>query len=178
MKSQLRYTRRDHSVDYGMPSPYALAAAPELWRRAILNKERLASVASKMHLSYASAVGVCLLMKKFGGPPSPERLALVAMRIPDADNEFIAEVFGRTVHWAAHVRHTGSVWKNREPIPRHLEFIDSGYCDGDPTPEEILAMAKQLRLGREPSRERAIRVGLPHYRWSFNNGTFVPVCAT
>ncbi len=178
MKSQLRFVSRDHSVDYGMPSPYALAAAPELWRRVVLNKERLASVSSQMHLACTAAEGVCLLMRTLGSPPSTERLALVAMRIPDADDEFIAEVFGRTVNWAAHVRETESVWRNREPIPRHLEFIDSGYCDGDPTPEEILAMAKKLRLGRQPGRDRAIRVGSPHYRWSFNHGSFVPVCAT
>ena len=86
------------------------------------------------------------LLKSLSYKPSPERLALVAMRDPGLDDADIAEMFGRSVAWARVVREQRSEIEAEEPVRLALEYLDDGLQPGDPMPEEVLSVAEELRL--------------------------------
>lgn len=160
---------------YGMRLRHALAFAGQLRQRCVVNKEGAKRVAKDLGVDPAQAEGAVRLLRKLETPPSPERLALVAMLDPGLDDADIAEMFDRHILWALAVRRQGAEIRAAEPIPRHLEYLDDGLRPTDPTPSEILTRAKELREKRPgwvgPS---VAPLGSPrHLQWSGH--AFLPV---
>lgn len=142
-----------------------LVFAGELWRRVILNKEAPMKVARDLGMGKTQAVGVLRILKNFGRVPSRERLAVIAMRVPDVTNTDIAEWFDEPVEWARWVRRNASVIRKAEVIPDHLEYFDDGYRPGDPSPKEIWRRAREIRLatGRQSDPDR---VEIRAFQWN------------
>lgn len=156
---------------------HALAFAGQIRQRCVINGEAAKRVAKDLGLDPAQTEGAVRLLKKLQSPPSPERLALVAMLDHGLDDADIAEMFDRPVRWAELVRERGDEIREAEPIPEHLEYLDEGLRPYDPTPSEILSRAKELRDKRPgwvgPS---VARLGNPrHLQWSGH--AFIPIGA-
>jgi hypothetical protein len=122
-----------------------LLFAGQLYRRVIVNGEPPMTVGKSLGLGKAATVGVLRILRHCGKVPSQERLALVAMRVPDITDEDIAEWFGKPLWWAHGVRDDADALRKAEFIPDWMEYLDEGYQPGDPSPAEILAMAKEIR---------------------------------
>lgn len=129
----------------GIRLRHALAFAGQIRHRCVINKEAAKRVAKDLGLDVAQTEGAVRLLRKLASPPSPERLALVAMRDPGLDDADIAEMFDRSVRWASLVRERADELRTAEPLPEYLEYLDEGLRPSDPTPSEILARAKELR---------------------------------
>lgn len=138
----------DSLWDSGIVLRHSLAEANELWRMCVTNKLTVKAAAKSLGLDLAQAQGTVRLLRKYGGVPSPERLALVAMRDPGLNDFDIAEMFRRTPRWASMVRVHAQELREAEPIPEFFEYLDEGLRPGDPTPEEIYRRAAELRTQR------------------------------
>lgn len=155
-----------------------LPLASVLWRRIVINGERTRKVAQELQVELHTAHGVMRILRHFGRVPSVERLAVVAMRVPDVTDADIAEMFGRPLAWAHRVRETASTIRRLEPMPDELEYVDEGYQPGDPSPDEIMRRAKEIRLdpARRTPREQTTGVDGPairSFRWRVKHATFV-----
>ncbi|NDF13563.1 MAG: hypothetical protein EB060_12215 [Proteobacteria bacterium] len=144
-----------------------LRFADVLWHRVIVNREPPMRVGRSLGLGKAATVGVLRILRHCGQVPSLERLALIAMRVPDVTDEDIAEWFAQPVGWARAVRRTGDSLRAAEPIPEWMEYVDDGYRPGDPSPEEIRVMAAEIR--RKEDRWANVSpapVEIRSYQWS------------
>lgn len=131
--------------DCGIRLRHALAFASDIQRRVNVNRESARGVAASLSLCPSQTEGAARLLRSVPKVPSPERLALVAMRDHGLDNADIAEMFGRSERWAMLVRMHADELRKGEPINPDLEYLDDGLRPGDPTPWEILEMAEALR---------------------------------
>jgi hypothetical protein len=88
-------------------APYCpLLFAGQLYHRVIVNGEPPMTVGRSLGLGKNATVGVLRILRHCGKVPSRERLALVAMRVPDVTDEDIADWFGEPLNWARSVRRT------------------------------------------------------------------------
>jgi len=133
-------------VDAEIRLQHSLAFADELHRRVVINQESATVVAVSLGLDIQQTKGACRLLRSLPVKPSPERLALVAMRDYGLTNRDIAEMFGRSPRWDSLVRERADELREAEPIRWDLEYLDDGLQPGDPTPSEILEQAEALRL--------------------------------
>jgi hypothetical protein len=179
MKNQSKAFSAKCSPKYG----HGLVAAPEIWRRIAINREPSRKVARSLGMEVTTLDGVMRILKERRGVPSPERLALVAMRVPDVTDEDIAGWWGKSVAWAAAVRRHADFWRECDPIREELEYIDDGYQPGDPSPEEIYAMAARIRTvaGRRlPTGKDSVfggaRCAIRSYGWNRKHASFIPNC--
>lgn len=151
--------------DYAVYCP--LLFAGQLYHRVIVNGEPPMVVGKSLGLGKTATVGVLRILRHCGKVPSRERLALVAMRVPDVTDEDIADWFGEPLNWARSVRQTADDLRKEEFIPDWMEFVDDGYQPGDPSPEEILAMAKEIRQREDRlANVSPERVEIRSYQWT------------
>ena len=136
----------------GIVLRHALAHADLLWFRCILGKEPVIAVSRPLGLDPGQAEGVVRLLRSVPKVPSPERLALVAMKDWGLDDEDIGEMWGRSTRWAAAVRAQAEALREEEQIWPHLEYLDEGLQPTDPCPEELWRRAAELRSQRTSSR--------------------------
>lgn len=170
--------------DCGIVLRHALAHADELHRSVIVNRESIASVARRLELSFAQCKGTVRLLRSLASIPSPERLALVAMKDWGLEDEDIAEMWGRPAEWAAQVRADAKKLREREPIWAHLEYVDEGLCPNDPCPEELYRRAAEIRARREKGWTQSVKGrplsaqtqgGMRHFAWDGRNASFFPI---
>jgi hypothetical protein len=135
-------------ADCGIRLRHALAFAPDLWRRIVVNKEATEKVARTMGFPREQIRGAARLLRSLPCVPSPERLALVVMRDHGLDNDDIAEIFDRSPTWAATVREWADEIREAEPIRWDLEYLDDGVQPGDPDLAEVYRLASELRSKR------------------------------
>lgn len=171
--------------DCGIVLRHSLAHANDLWRMCVVNRMTIARAAKSMDLPTPQCEGVVRLLKQFGGVPSIERLASIAMRDWGLDDSDIAEIFGRSQRWARDVRARIRELREFEPIPERYEFLDEGLQPEDPCPEEIYRRAAEIRAARthnykdfdSPVKERTARpqLGMRCYLWDGRNASYLPV---
>lgn len=159
----------------GMRLKHSLAFGPVLWRRCRINREPAERVARDLGLDPNQVRGSVRLLKTISRLPSPERLALVAMRDPGLDDADIAEMFNRSVRWASVVRGQADEIRLEERIPEHAEWIDDGMQPEYPTPDEIMDRVSDLHAtgqyrGWTPA---ATPWSIPSLQWK--NNAFVCV---
>jgi hypothetical protein len=173
--------------DCGFVLRHALAHADELHRSVIVNREAISSVAERMMLSFPQCRGVVRLLRVSGYIPSPERLALVAMKDWGLEDADIAEMWGRPTEWATQVRADAKKLRKSEPIADHLEYLDEGLCPGDPCPEELYRRAVEIRAKRDRTWSHALsgrplsaptQGGMRHYAWDGRYASFVSILAS
>lgn len=140
----------------------------------MINKEPSHRVAKSLGFERSSVRGVVRILKSCGYCPSKERLALVAMVVPDVTDEDVAGWFGESLAWATNVRADADHWRSVEFFPAQLEFIDDGYCGSDPTPAEIEAKKSEIRSRNDRSAPNA-RVGVRSFQWSGKRGSFLSI---
>jgi hypothetical protein len=145
---------------------HALAFAKEIRADCVLRSRSVKTVARELRLDPGQCVGVMRIVRRHW-PLSPERLALVAMKDWGLDDNDIGEIFSRSPRWAAVVRSQADEIRAEEFIEPRLEFLDSGLRPGDPSPDEILKRAAELRAASHtPWR-------VPVYSWT-TDYAFVP----
>jgi hypothetical protein len=178
---QLSSRRRRKMVgfaDYEVELRHALAHAPELKRRCLVNGQPAAHVARLLGLRAQQTQGAVRLLKRLNYMPSPERLALVVMRDWGLDDADIAEIFSRSKRWAKAVRDNADEIKANEPIPERLEFLECGLQRDDVPPEELYKRAAELRAAGviQGCMVGQPRVPVAMHVYSFwNNYALVPV---
>lgn len=160
----------------GIRLRHALAFAADIYRSVFTNRQTIAATARRLGLDVMQTEGVFRILRFYEGVPSPERLALVAMRDWGYDDADIAEIFGRSERWAALVRSRADEIRSEEFFPESLEYLDVGLCPGDPSPEELASRVAELRgrgviTGRSPTR----RPGIRSYLWNGSAHAFVPI---
>lgn len=168
--------------DCGIVLRHALAHAPELHRRCLINGELPKHVALDLGLDKAQVQGAVRMLRSLAYVPSPERCAVVVMNDWGLEDEDIAEIFGRTPLWARLVRLGASDLREAEPIWRHMEYLDEGLRPNDPCPEEIVRRAAIEREKRESERSDLSKYaltqgGMRQYSWNGRNASFVPILA-
>lgn len=175
---------KDFSAKCSPKYGHGLVAAPEIWRRVVIDGEGSRKVARSLGIEITTIDGVMRILKARRGVPSPERLAVVAMRVPDVTDADVAGWWGKPIAWATGVRSDAERLRSREPFPLELEYVDDGYQPGDPNPEEIYAMAAKIRSAsgrRMPTGKEGaygvVRCAIRSYGWNRRNVTFVPNCA-
>lgn len=169
MRSEKDFGR---DLRHGCGNP--LAYAGTVWHRVIINKESTWRVAADLGFQNNSIQGIARILKACGYCPSAERMAVVAMIVPDVTDADVAEWFDRPISWAAAVRAERDDWRASENFPLQLEYIDDGYTAKDPSPEEIAESCKAL-LAKRPQ-ERTATVGVRNYQWNGKRGAFVSLC--
>ena len=151
--------------EYAIGCP--LVFAGQLWHRVMVNRERPMTVSRSLGLSKTATVGVLKILRHCGKVPSRERLALIAMRVPDVTDEDVAEWFAQPIGWARAVRESADALRAAEPIPDALEYVDDGYMPSDPTPDEIHSMKMEIR--KRDNRLESVapeRVEIRSYQWT------------
>ena len=162
----------------GIVLRHALAHADLLWFRCILGKEPVIAVSRPLGLDPGQAEGVVRLLRSVPRVPSPERLALVAMKDWGLDDEDIGEMWGRPTRWAAAVRAQAEALRDEEPILPHLEYLDEGLQPSDPCPEELWRRAAELRSQRTSSRSASHAQGrMRTYSWNGRHASFISLIA-
>lgn len=166
----------DSGAGCGIRLRHALAFAADIYRGVFVNKQTIAWTAKSLDLEVMQTEGVFRILRHVGGVPSPERLALVAMRDWGYDDADIAEIFDRSEGWAADVRRRALAIRAAEFFPESLEYLDVGLCPGDPSPEELASRVAELRgrgviTGRSPTR----RPGIRSYLWNGSAHAFFPI---
>jgi hypothetical protein len=97
------------------------------------------------------------------------------MRVPDVTDEDIAGWFGESLNWARSVRQNARTLRKKEFIPDFMEYVDEGYRPGDPSPEQILAMAKEIRQRDDRmANVSPERVEIQSYQWTGWNYAAIP----
>jgi hypothetical protein len=160
----------------GIQLRHACAHADEVYRRCIINKETISGVARSLSLDPTQTEGVFRIVRHLGHAPSPERMAVIAMKDWGFDDEDIAEMFGRSKRWASLARERAAELRESEPIPESLEYLDVGLCPGDPSPGELQTRVAELRgtgviKGLTPTR----RPGLRAFTWNGASHAFFPI---
>ena len=163
----------------GIRLRHALAFAADLHRMVLVNRLTVRRVARTLKLEESQCVGVVRILRRHG-PRSPERMALVAMRDWGLDDADIAEIFDRSVKWASIVRSQADEIRAAEPIDLELEYLDCGLRPEDPSPDEILRRAAELRnrpdfKGQLVGARRAPWL-VPNYSWT-NQHAFISLGA-
>jgi hypothetical protein len=163
----------------GIVLRHALAHADLLWFRCILGKEPVIAVSRPLGLDPGQAEGVVRLLRSVPKVPSPERLALVAMKDWGLDDEDIGEMWGRSTRWAAAVRAQAEALREEEPIWPHLEYLDEGLQPTDPCPEELWRRAAELRSQRTSSRSSQAHAQgrMRTYSWNGRHASFISLIA-
>lgn len=158
---------------------HALAFAADLQREVVDKRRTIKAVAKSLGLAERQCRGVVRILRRHG-MRSPERLALVAMRDWGLDDADIAEMFGRSERWATIVRSQADEIRAEEPIDLELEYVDCGLRPEDPSPEEILRRAAELRKRPDFRGQlvgaRRVPWLLPNYSWT-NDHAFIPLGA-
>ena len=166
-------------VGCGIRLRHALAFAADLQREVVDKRRTIKAVAKSLGLSEEQCRGVVRILRRHG-MRSPERLALVAMRDWGLDDSDVAEMFGRSERWAAIVRSQADEIRAEEPIDNYLEFVDCGLRPEDPSPDEILRRAAELRKKPDfKGRFVGSRTGhwlIPNYSWTKDHA-FIPLGA-
>jgi hypothetical protein len=152
-----------------------LVFAGQVWHRVIINKEPPMRVSRDLGLSKPQITGIVRVLRHFGHVPSRERMAVMAMRIPDVTNEDVAEWFGKDLKWAAWVRDKQDYFRLKEPMPSAYEIVEDGYEDGDPTPAEIDVLKQSIRAATERQPTPPPAVGIAAYSWNGRRNAFVPI---
>ena len=124
----------------------------EIHRRVNINKEHYRKVARELNLWAEQVSSVVRIGKTFGGVPSKERLALIAMLPPDVSDEEVAGMFGEDLNWVQSVRDDEIPLLCREWIPERLQYIDGEMEYNLPSVEERSALAARIR-GEDRSRQ-------------------------
>lgn len=168
--------------DCGIVLRHALAYAPELHRRCLINNEAPKHVAKSLGLDKSQVQGAVRMLRSIAFVPSPERCALVVMNDFGMEDEDIAEIFGRTTRWARAVRRSAAELREAEPIWRHMEYLDEGLRPNDPCPEEIVRRAAIERQKRESERSDLSKYaltqgGMRQYSWNGRHASFISVLA-
>ena len=163
----------------GIRLRHALAFAADLNREVVDQGRTIKAVARGLGLEEEQCKGVVRILRRHG-MRSPERLALVAMRDWGLEDSDIAEMFGRSERWASIVRSQADEIRAEEPIDSHLEYVDCGLRPEDPSPDEILRRAAELRKrpdfkGRLVGARRVPWL-IPNYSWT-NDHAFIPLGA-
>lgn len=166
--------------DCGIVLRHALAHAPVLHRRCIINRERLKVVAPSLQVPLGQAQGAVRMMRAVGRIPSPERCALIVMNDWGMDDDDIAEIFSRTAKWSAMVRQNAAELRLTEPVPLRLEYLDMGLRPHDPCPEELYRRAAEERVKREQVRDSVLYyarspAGLRNYSWNGRHASFFQI---
>jgi hypothetical protein len=176
----------DSGNDCGIVLRHALAYADELWRSAVVNKERTRDIASRLDLPLPQVAGAVRLLRSLKYVPSPERLALIAMNDFGLEDADIGEMWSRPASWAAEVRRNADELREAEPINRYLEYLDEGLRPQDPCPEELYRRAAEIRSKRPKTWRHAERGrvaqapaqgGMRHYRWNHRHAAYVSIRA-
>jgi hypothetical protein len=151
-------------LDFGAVSGgrlrHALAFAREIHADCVVRQRSVRTVARELRLDPEQCVGVFRIVRQHW-PVSPERLALVAMKDWGLDDSDIGEIFSRSPRWAAVVRSQADEIREEEFIEERLEYVDAGLRPGDPSPDEILKRAAELRAAGSHIPWRA-----PVYSWT------------
>lgn len=164
----------DFCVLSARPLRHVLAYAEELRRRVIVNREATLRVSKRLGFDPALVAGAVRLLRL--GHFSLERLALVAMNDPGLDDADIAEMFGETPAWAADVRGRATELRAAEPIPEAVEWFDPCLRPWDPSPEEILRLAQEVRGPIwAPVRCDEYRSGIRSFSWRGDRASFIPI---
>jgi hypothetical protein len=139
----------------------------------VINKEQVSRVARKLGLEPVTCRGVVRMLRAVGGVPSRERLAVICQLDPGYDNTDVGEVFGESAEWSANVRRHTALIREAEPIPARLEWYDEGLKPFDPTPDEILQRALEVRSNR--GRGRKTSAGIRAYSWRGRVSSFIQI---
>ena len=163
----------------GIVLRHALAHADLLYFRCILGKEPVVAVSRPLGLDPQQAEGAVRLLRSLPRVPSPERLALVAMKDWGLDDEDIGEMWCRPARWAAAVRAQAEALREEEPIWPHLEYLDEGLQPSDPCPEELWRRAAELRSQRTSDRSPQAHAqgGMRTYSWDGRHASFLSILA-
>lgn len=161
----------------GIVLRHALAHADLLWFRCILGREPAIAVAMSLGLDHGQTEGAVRLLRSVPKTPSPERLALVAMKDWGLDDEDIGEMWGRPTRWAAAVRAQAESLREEEPIWPHLEYLDEGLQPSDPCPEELWRRAAELRSQRTRSSYAPAQGRMRTFSWDGRHATFIRLIA-
>lgn len=155
----------------------ALVFAGQIHHRVLVNRESETRIANDLGISRITIRSILRILKYVGGVPSAERLALIAMRIPDATDEDIGEWFGHGHVWAARVRANAEAIREREQIPKVMEVIAGEADDDMPSVQEREAIAAEIRRKglAAQKEEEPPRVTVAQYAWSSKHGSFVSV---
>ena len=114
----------------------------------VVNRTPAFAAANKLGFGKGQTRGVVALLRSYGRCPSPERLALIAMKDPGLDDADIAEMFGRSERWASVVRSQAEEIRAAEYISPEREYLDDGLQPGDPMPDELWRRAAEVRATR------------------------------
>lgn len=168
---------KDGSESCGSLYGTSLVFVGQIQHRVVINKECAGTVSRDLGISRRSILSIARMLRAFGGVPSVERLAVIAMRVPDATDEDIAEWFNRSLTWAQQVRRDQDEIREREPIPPRLELINDEMDVGIPSLEERTRIAAELRAkGNEMNRKpEASRVEIASYQWNGSQHAFFPI---
>ena len=147
------------------------------------NREGNWHTARKMGYEIAVINGVFRIFQSLGLPSFDRRITL-AMQDQGWDDNDLAEAFGVTPYYISQVRRDKEEIRAKERIPEHLEWYDPDCRPEDPSPEEILVLAAQLRevrdddsrLPRPPGSSftpgQGVRVRC--YSWRGDQRAFIP----
>jgi len=160
-------------VDCGISSTHPLAFAGQLWHRVIVNQEQTTRVARQLGLDPEVCRGVVRLLKACGQFPSSERLAVICQLDQGLDDTDVGEVFGKSAEWSADVRCRAAAIREAEPIEAKLEWYDEGFKPFDPSPQEILQRALEVRSNR--GMDRKPTPGIKAFAWRPRGASFVQI---
>lgn len=168
---------RDGSEERGTMCGTSLVFVGQIQHRVVINNEHPRRVSLDLGISQRSIRSIARMLREFGSVPSKERLAVIAMRVPDATDADIAEWFGKDIEWAAIVRRNQDAIREREYIKPQFELIDDEMDCGMPSVEERARIAAELRAqGNVLNRDReAPRVEIASYQWNGSQHAFFPV---
>ena len=151
----------------GIRLRHSLAHAADLWRMCIFNRQPAKDAAKKLGVPKSQTEGSVRLLRSLPRLPSPERLALVAMKDPGLTDADIGEMWGRSTRWARLVREQADEIRAAEPIPENLEWLDDGLQPGYPSPAEIKQRCDALRESWDESRyTRPIAFRIRNLSWT------------
>jgi hypothetical protein len=159
--------------DCGLGSTHPLAFAGQLWHRVIVNQEQTTRVARQLGLCPEVCRGVVRILKACATPPSRERLAVICQLDQGYDDSDVGEVFGMTAEWSADVRRRTAAIREAEPIAANLEWYDEGFKPFDPSPQEILQRALEVRSNR--GLERKPSPGIRAFAWRPRGASFIQI---
>lgn len=166
---------RDGSTERGTLCGTALVFAEEIHRRVAVNRESSRQVSRSLGITDKQLHSVLRLCKR--GIPSLERRAVTCMRAPDISDADIAEWFGKPKEWAESVRRNMQAIKQREFIPKHLDYVADEWEPGDPSPLEIARMCAEIRSKPPVGMDRVRGVGnIRVFAWQGGRrGSFLPL---
>lgn len=124
---------------------HSLAFAPILYRECLINRVSIRRVAARFHLDPEEATGVWRLLRAVGHVPSPERLALIAMRDPGLECSDVDEMFGKPSGWAESLAGIADQLRQDEPIPEECEWLCEDLTPDMPCPDEIDRITIEIR---------------------------------